>query len=363
MIFNRLVEDGEPVEHYDKADEEGLPYYLKPLRAMGGQGDTRKARPNLYFGIKAPDATIIFPRRSDGTDGAWRWRQEKVKEDAKRIEWIKGRKGWTPYFRIYHDKTKGRPPETIWFYKDVGSNRTAKNELKQIFPEAEVFPTPKPTRLIKRMLEISGGADSLILDLFAGSGATGQAALELNQQDDGARRFVLVETEDYADKWTAERIRRVVKGVPKAKDDALKKGLAGSFTYCKLGDSLDLDKFFDGKGSPSYEQIARYIVYTATGQSIPSVPKDPRKDWFVGEVGGYRIHLIYKPDLKFMRSNDAALSLPLAEQIAKGAKGKLVLVYAAQKFMAQNVLSKLGITFCQLPYTIYRVLGEAPDAP
>jgi adenine-specific DNA-methyltransferase len=81
------------------------------------------------------------------------------------------------------------------------------------------------------------------------------------------------------------------------------------------------------------------------------------------EAGGYRIHLIYKPDVAFMRSNAASLSQELAKEIARAAKakGKPVLVYAAAKFLSQAQLSKAGITFCQLPYSIYRVLGEAPD--
>ena len=172
----------------------------------------------------------------------------------------------------------------------------------------------------------------------------------------------MVETENYADSITAERLRRVIKGVPKLKDELLKEGLGSSYTYCELGEALNLERFFDGKGAPTYEQVARYVIYTATGQSVPRVPNEPRKDWFVGEAGGYRVHLIYKPDLKFMRGNDAALSLPLAKAIAKGAKGKPVLVYAATKFMAQKQLTDAGITFCQLPYSVHRVLGEAPDA-
>ena len=99
---------------------------------------------------------------------------------------------------------------------------------------------------------------------------------------------MLVETENYADNLTAERIRRVTRGVPKAKDEALKNGLDGSFTFCELGEALDLDRFFDGKSAPTYEQVARYVIYTATGQSVSHVPKERRKDWFVGEAGGYR---------------------------------------------------------------------------
>jgi adenine-specific DNA-methyltransferase len=122
-----------------------------------------------------------------------------------------------------------------------------------------------------------------------------------------------------------------------------------------------LERFFEGKGAPEWEQVARYVVYTATGQTLASIPKKPDKSWFVGEAGGYRIHLIYKPELAFMRSNKAALDMPTAECIKKKAEGKPVLVYAAAKFMSQKALSELGITFCQLPYAIHRILGDGPD--
>jgi adenine-specific DNA-methyltransferase len=183
----------------------------------------------------------------------------------------------------------------------------------------------------------------------------------LNKQDEGSRRFILVEAEEYADQFTAERIRRVIGGAKGSKDNALRRGLGGSFTYCDLGEALDLDRFFDGKGAPNYEQVARYIVYTATGQSA-DVPIKANNDWFVAEAAGYRIHLIYKPDLNFMRSNHSALTLEMAKQIEKAAKGKPILIYAAAKFMSQADLTKRSITFCQLPYSVHRILGEAPDA-
>jgi adenine-specific DNA-methyltransferase len=214
--------------------------------------------------------------------------------------------------------------------------------------------------LISYLIDLPGFESACVLDSFAGSGTTGQAVLALNKRDGGKRSFVLIETEKYADRLTAERVRRVIKGVPKAKDETLKKGLGGSFTYCELGQPIELESFFDGKVAPEYDQVARYVVYTATGQSADA-PAEPRKDWFVAEAGGYRIHLIYKPDLAFMRSNESALTLDMAKQIEKSAKGKPVLVYAAAKFMSQADLTRRGMTFCQLPYSVHRILGEAPD--
>ena len=82
----------------------------------------------------------------------------------------------------------------------------------------------------------------MVLDSFAGSGPTAQAVLSLNAEDGGNRRFILIECEDYADSITAERVRRVIKGVPTAKDEALKKGLGGSFSFFELGKPIELGK-------------------------------------------------------------------------------------------------------------------------
>ena len=104
--------DDETPSHYDKTSEDGRKYYLKPLRAMGHE-DRREDRPSMYFKLEAPDGTDVYPKKQDGTDGRWRWGHEKIKEEADRIEWVKGRNGWAAYYRIYAGKHEGRPPETI----------------------------------------------------------------------------------------------------------------------------------------------------------------------------------------------------------------------------------------------------------
>ncbi|MCA3242568.1 MAG: site-specific DNA-methyltransferase [Rubrivivax sp.] len=78
VSLNRLATgDDEVAPHYDQTDADGRRFYLKPLRAMGGQGETRAARPNLYFGLEAPDGTLVYPALKDGTDGAWPWSRKK----------------------------------------------------------------------------------------------------------------------------------------------------------------------------------------------------------------------------------------------------------------------------------------------
>lgn len=275
--------------------------------------------------------------------------------------------------------------------------------------------TPKPVRLLERILEISTDENSLILDSFAGSGTTAHAVLAANAKDGGSRRFILVETEDYADTLTAERVRRVIQGysftgtqrtellsekltwtafkkapellekiesiskLEGASYDNVKKeikdglltvtgekkiqekmpGLGGSFTYCELGEPIDIGTLLEGtQGMPEYDALARYVFYTATGHSLDKVPA-ARTDGFIGETDVFRLHLFYQPDKEWLRSNAAALDAKKLEAIDKGNKsGKRTIVFAVAKFMSQKELSAKRIEFCQLPYAVHRILGE-----
>jgi adenine-specific DNA-methyltransferase len=168
----------------------------------------------------------------------------------------------------------------------------------------------------------------------------------------------LVECEDYADKTTAERVRRVIKGVKDAKDGDLKKGIGGTFTFCELGDEINIENLLKGEKLPSYDEIARYAFYTATGQTLDKVKHGA--DFLIGETANYRVHVIYQPDTRFLRSQESALNMPLAERISKAVDGskKVALVFATHKFMGQKELREMGIVYCQLPYAIHRVIGD-----
>ncbi|HHF3071536.1 site-specific DNA-methyltransferase [Vibrio diabolicus] len=415
VLFKRLATNEEALpDHYDKISEDGRPYYLKPLRAMGGQGETREARPKLYFPMIAPDGSEVFPKLKNGNDGAWRWSKEKQSKEADRIDWISGRNGWVPYYRIYADGSDGTPPETIFYNRDVGSNRTSKREIRDIMAAEISFDTPKPTKLIKRILDIATENDSIVLDSFAGSGTTAHAVLEANKKDNGSRKFILVECEDYADTLTAERVRRVINGYPfkgkqkqellsekitwsvfekkhaellekiakveakHSKDfDKIKKelkdgvltvtgerkvdefapGIGGSFTYCTLGEPIQIESLLTGEAMPSFDALARYVFYTATGQSLETVAK-ASADGFIGETDLFRIHLFYRPDSEWLRSNEAALNADKVAAIAKNnVTKKRTIVFAVAKFMSQKDLTEKRIEFCQLPYAIHRIMG------
>jgi adenine-specific DNA-methyltransferase len=410
------TEDDTPA-HYDRLDGERR-YYLKPLRSMGGQGESRAARPNLYFGMTAPDESEVFPKLQDGSDGTWRWSPGKVEREKHRIEWLKTAAGWTPYFRIYADESTGRPPETIFFNKDVGSSRTAKAQIKALFPEGNVFDTPKPVGLLSEIVRISVPTNGLTLDSFAGSGTTAHAVLAANARDGGNRRFILVEGEDYADTLTAERVRRVINGYaftgtqrkellrepitfsklkqansllekvqaiemldgPKydriaktVKDGALivtgerdvaetTPGLGGTFTYCTLGAPIEMDAILSGEGLPTLEAMAGLLWHTATatpfaeGDMVEAAQQIGDGVFNLGVCAGRTYWLFYKPDLDWLKSAEAALSLSKARAIAASAPGNHM-VFAPAKFVSRELLGRerIDVDYAPLPFALYRL--------
>ncbi len=235
-----------------------------------------------------------------------------------------------------------------------GDNQDSEKEIDDIFGDKEFFEYPKPTKLIKNLIKSCFSEDCVILDSFAGSGTTAHAVLDLNKEDGGNRKFILVEMEDYANSITAERVRRVIKGVPNAKDEKLKNGLGGSFTFCKLGDEFNIEKILTGEALPKYEALANYVFYTATGKSLET-PAKQRIDYFVGETDLYEVYLIYQPDIAFLRSNESALNAKMVEIISNRESKKQKLVFASAKYMGQNELNVHKIIFCQLPYAIHKI--------
>jgi adenine-specific DNA-methyltransferase len=127
-----------------------------------------------------------------------------------------------PRLKVFASEVQeGIVPDTWWRHEDVGNNQEAKKEILELFTNEEPYSTPKPTRLINRMLQISTNPDSsdVVLDFFAGSGTTAHSVLQLNRDDDGNRKFIMVQlpeptgSPDYptiAD-IGKERIRRVIK--------------------------------------------------------------------------------------------------------------------------------------------------------
>jgi adenine-specific DNA-methyltransferase len=320
-----------------------------------GQGDRREDRPTMYYPIFSEEFGEVYPKRPDGTDG--RWRMSKNKLDALI------RKGSVVFEkqddgRIEAYKIIPSGSETNTAYSSILDSDIVKTtahgsiELKEIFGEQKLD-YPKPSCLIRELISLNthSDKDAIILDSFSGSGTTAHAVLALNKKDDGNRKFILVECEDYADKITAERVRRVIKGVKGAKDENLKAGFGGTFSYFELGKPIEMESILDGKNMPTYNELARYVFYTATGEEFDEKAIDEKNN-FIGESREYLVYLIYKPDIEYLK--ETALTLERAKKLGPY-KNKKRLVFAPTKYLDQDHLDELRIDFAQLPFEIYKL--------
>jgi adenine-specific DNA-methyltransferase len=198
-----------------------------------GKGSRRLDRPNLWYPILSPDGTKVYPIRSDGSEGRWRVQPETYEKmlASGNIQWVKVKGEWQAYVKQFFDENATRPYTTIWPHGEVGHNHEAVDELKKLFGEP-VFDNPKPTRLIRRMLKVASefvGEEDIILDFFAGSATTAHAVLAQNSEDDGRRRFILIQLPEPTEgkyktisEISRERIRRVISQIRKERKGQLK---------------------------------------------------------------------------------------------------------------------------------------------
>lgn len=375
-----------------------------------------------YYGEGTYAITCPSGRGINGPPRGMYWRVSKTKfqelDKDGRIWWGEGGNNIPSIKRFLSEVKAGRVPQTIWEYDEVGHTQDAKKELLSILSFAtsdEVFITPKPVALLAKVLDIAANENSIVLDSFAGSGTTAHAVLAANKKDGGNRKFILVECEDYADKLTAERVRRAIKGygyegtqreellreklnftsLKKAdklldritgienleahRFDNIKKevkegelivtgeknvkdhteGLGGSFTYCTLGEPLDLDKLLTGESLPSFETLGSVLFHMATNEAFDAT-KLSEKDGiaYLGESACFHVWLIYKPDLEFLKSREAALTLARAKEFAEQkSHGKRHLVFAPARFVSQKMLNEndLPVEFAPLPFALYRI--------
>jgi len=188
------------------------------------------------YEIQCPSGRLI-PHPPKGM--YWRVSKEKFSEmDVdERIWWGKNGNSVPQIKRFLSEVKQGVVPQTMWFYKDVGHTQDAKKELLEIveFPDSQsVFITPKPTKLLRRIIQIASDKDSLILDSFAGSGTTGHAVMKLNREGSGNRRFILVEMDSpICQTVTAERLRGVCNGYEKPGGRQVE-GLGGGFSILQI---------------------------------------------------------------------------------------------------------------------------------
>ena len=257
-IINGLPMSEEDSKIYDQIDERGR-YLIRPLRRTGGE-DRREDRPTMYFPIEAPDGTQVYPIGPTGYESRWICSPETAKKMAENgmLAWKSsekdGVKRWTVYQKFYlENRTKA--PGNLW--NDVEGNKKATRDIRNIFDSNKVFDFPKPLGFLKKALQIGSNPDSIVLDFFSGSATTAHAVMQLNAEDSGKRKFIMVQLPEETDATTEaykagykniceigkERIRRAGK---KIKDESplTTQNLDTGFRVLKLDSSNMKDVYY-----------------------------------------------------------------------------------------------------------------------
>lgn len=255
-----------------------------PITAQAGH-----ATPNQFYEIITPSGKIFKP-----TEGrCWGLAETTFKQLLIDGKIYFGKKGNSqPNIIRYLSEVEGMVPWTWWPHEDVGNTDEASKELLNIFGGATDFnTTPKPSRLIERILQIATNPGDLILDSFAGTGTTGHAVLKLNSSvpNKEPRRFLLAEMEsNIARRVTAERVRRVANGYKDLKGASVEE-LGGGFSYCELGEPL-FDEAGKIRETVTFTDLARHVYFSETGEPLPQQfhPSTP----FLGACRGVGIYCI-----------------------------------------------------------------------
>ena len=334
--------------------EESLARYKNPDDDPRGPWTSGDLQARNYYSdgtypITCPSGRVI---KGPGKGMYWRYSELNFKrlDKENRIWWGPDGNNMPRLKRFLSEVKGGRVPQTMWFCKEVGHTQEAKKELLELVDfdtSADVFITPKPTRLIQRILQIASDKDSIILDSFAGSGTTGHAVLKQNAEDGGKRKFILVEMEEkIAGEITAERIRRVSSGYTDAKGNAVE-GLGGGFQFCRLSEEPLFNEFGDIREDVTFQQLADFVWFSETGLGYTGDGSSP----LLGVHEGRAIYLLFNGILGDRRPRGGnILTRPVLDGLPD--HGGPRVIYAAASRLGSAALQREGIVFKQTPYAI-----------
>ena len=352
--------DDKIIKRYTKTDTDRRLYREEDLRKRGSH-DERKDRPNLFYPFfyreadmdliiannedATPEGYIkIVPMKSQNLEGTWRWGRETAQELKKYIHprYMPNKEQWSIFEWQYLDERGDVKPTSVWDYKDVNSERGTEVFSKYLGFKSSDFPNPKPVGTIERIIRIATDKDSIILDSFAGSGTTAHAVLNMNKADGGNRKFILVEMMDYADRITAERVKRVIDGYGEGKNAV--EGTGGDFTFYDLGQALLLP---DGNLNEDVEtgKIREYIWYTET--KTPFTPPDTDNPYYLGKSNDTGYYFYYEKE-RLTTLNHEYLAT-IAE------KAESYLIYADLCTIPDEELKRYNIIFKKIPRDIAKL--------
>ena len=203
--FKGLSPDADYISLFDKEDEHGK-YKMDGILMKKGAGSRREDSPTLYFPLyfspKTGHVSLTrlegyverYPIKSDGSDGRWTWGREKIKNENHRLY---ASPNGTIYIKDYLTDDRRMKIKTVLIDSGYLTDR-ATNEIKDIF-NFKAFDTPKPLKLLVDLMDLITEEDDIILDFFSGSSTTAHAVMEINQRDNGHRRFIMVQLPEQCD--------------------------------------------------------------------------------------------------------------------------------------------------------------------
>jgi adenine-specific DNA-methyltransferase len=257
------------------SDEKGR-YRREQLRQWG-QGDKREDRPSMFFPIPTPDDGQVYPKRSDGSDGRWRFGKAKIELMLSEGE-LDFEKDETGEWQCYRKLREGKVSEYAYttFLMGLGTASTATLELKQLFGE-KIFPTPKPEALLQRLIDIGSHEGDIVMDFQLGSGTTAAIAHKMDRQ------YIGIEQMDYIETIPVERLKKVIGGEQGGISESVNWQGGGDFIYCELMkyNEAYMERIQAAKNSKELLKIWREM---AEGSFLnwyvnPEVPEEAIKDF------------------------------------------------------------------------------------
>ena len=252
-----LPMDEESSKIYDQEDKYGK-FLIRPLRRTGGE-DRREDRPTMYFPLVAPDGVAVYPIGPTGYESRWICSPLKAKElqENHMLMWKKferdGIKEWRVYQKFYLEG-RTKTPGNLW--TNIEGNKKATRDIRKLFTNKKVFDFPKPIGVIQQAVKIGSDEDSIVIDFFSGSATTAHAVMQLNAEDKGKRKFIMVQIPELTDKKSEaykagykticeigkERIRRAAKKIAEENPDA---SFDGGFRVLRLDSSNMQDVYYN----------------------------------------------------------------------------------------------------------------------
>jgi adenine-specific DNA-methyltransferase len=307
---------------------------------FSGNVSSPNPRANLTYDIISPNGTIIKPPKN-----GWRWNKERVEEMIEDEVIVYSEDETRIIKKTFLKDQSGIVPSNIWWdIEETGHNRNAKYELMKIFSElktSDIFKTPKPTKFIHKILKLALNSNDIVLDSFAGSGTTAHAVLNLNKQDGGNRKFILIEMEDYAETITAERVKRVINGY--GENSKAVEGTGGSFDYYELGKPLFLENDMLNE-EVGLEKIRQYVWFSETRK--PYKKANENEEHLLGVSNSSAYYFYYFENKKTTLNDSFLRSLKT--------KAEQYIIYADICVLDNSLMQKYHITFKKIPRDITR---------